>query len=403
MKKIYYGKAVYDNKEINAVINVLKHKSLTLIDGENVKKLEKTVAKIFGKKYGLMVNSGSSANLLALSSFNFKKGSEIITPNLTFSTTVAPIYQLGLIPHFIGVIENKFIADYNQIEKCINKKTVAIMIPNLLGNIPEWNIIHKIAKKYKLKIIEDSADTIGYTINKKNSGAYSDVVTNSFYASHIINGAGSGGIVCFNDYKLYQRAKLLRGWGRSSATFNESENIEKRFNVKVSGIDYDAKYIFSDLGYNFLPSEISAAFALEQIKKLKNNIFIRRKNFKYLYNFFEKFNNLFKLPLENKGVSTPWLAFPLVIKENKFFNRKMLQIFFEKNNIQTRTIFTGNILRQPILKNKKYKKHSNSEKIADDVMKNGILLGCHQGLSLSDLNYICKTFNKFLDNANYKN
>ena len=403
MKKIYYGKAVYDNKEINAVINVLKHKSLTLIDGENVKKLEKTVAKIFGKKYGLMVNSGSSANLLALSSFNFKKGSEIITPNLTFSTTVAPIYQLGLIPHFIGVVENKFIADYNQIEKCINKKTVAIMIPNLLGNIPEWNIIHKIAKKYKLKIIEDSADTIGYTINKKNSGTYSDVVTNSFYASHIINGAGSGGIVCFNDYKLYQRAKLLRGWGRSSATFNESENIEKRFNVKVSGIDYDAKYIFSDLGYNFLPSEISAAFALEQIKKLKNNIFIRRKNFKYLYNFFEKFNNLFKLPLENKGVSTPWLAFPLVIKENKFFNRKMLQIFFEKNNIQTRTIFTGNILRQPILKNKKYKKHSNSEKIADDVMKNGILLGCHQGLSLSDLNYICKTFNKFLDNANYKN
>lgn len=403
MKKIYYGKAVYDNKEINAVINVLKHKSLTLIDGENVKKLEKTVAKIFGKKYGLMVNSGSSANLLALSSFNFKKGSEIITPNLTFSTTVAPIYQLGLIPHFIGVVENKFIADYKQIEKCINKKTVAIMIPNLLGNIPEWNIIHKIAKKYKLKIIEDSADTIGYTINKKNSGAYSDVVTNSFYASHIINGAGSGGIVCFNDYKLYQRAKLLRGWGRSSATFNESENIKKRFNVKVSGIDYDAKYIFSDLGYNFLPSEISAAFALEQIKKLKNNIFIRRKNFKYLYNFFEKFNNLFKLPLENKGVSTPWLAFPLVIKENKFFNRKMLQIFFEKNNIQTRTIFTGNILRQPILKNKKYKKHSNSEKIADDVMKNGILLGCHQGLSLSDLNYICKTFNKFLDNANYKN
>ena len=403
MKKIYYGKAVYDNKEINAVINVLKHKSLTLIDGENVKKLEKTVAKIFGKKYGLMVNSGSSANLLALSSFNFKKGSEIITPNLTFSTTVAPIYQLGLIPHFIGVVENKFIADYNQIEKCINKKTVAIMIPNLLGNIPEWNIIHKIAKKYKLKIIEDSADTIGYTINKKNSGTYSDVVTNSFYASHIINGAGSGGIVCFNDYKLYQRAKLLRGWGRSSATFNESENIKKRFNVKVSGIDYDAKYIFSDLGYNFLPSEISAAFALEQIKKLKNNIFIRRKNFKYLYNFFEKFNNLFKLPLENKGVSTPWLAFPLVIKENKFFNRKMLQIFFEKNNIQTRTIFTGNILRQPILKNKKYKKHSNSEKIADDVMKNGILLGCHQGLSLSDLNYICKTFNKFLNNANYKN
>ena len=123
MKKIYYGRAVYDNKEIKAVLNVLKNKSLTLIDGENVKKLEKKVSKMFGKKYGLMVNSGSSANLLGLSSFNFKKGSEVITPNLTFSTTVAPIYQLGLIPHFIGVEKNKFVADTSQIEKCINKKT----------------------------------------------------------------------------------------------------------------------------------------------------------------------------------------------------------------------------------------------------------------------------------------
>ena len=256
MKKIYYGKAVYDHREINAVNNVLKNNSLSLIDGKNVKKLEKKISKIFGKKYGLMVNSGSSANLLALSSLNFKKGSEIITPSLTFSTTIAPIYQLGLIPHFIGVLENKFIADINQIEKCINKKTVAIMIPNLLGNIPDWKKISQIAKKYNLKVIEDSADTIGYKINNSINGKYSDIATNSFYASHIINGAGFGGIACFNDYNLYKKAKLLRGWGRSSAVFNESEDITKRFNVKVSGIQYDKKYIFSELGYNFLPSEI---------------------------------------------------------------------------------------------------------------------------------------------------
>ena len=177
MKKIYYGRAVYDKKEINAVLNVLKYNSLSLAGGNKVKILEKNVSKIFGKKYGLMVNSGSSANLLALASFNFKKGSEIITPNLTFSTTVAPIYQLGLIPHFIGVEENKFVADFNQIEKCINKKTVAIMIPNLLGNIANWKIISKIAKKYKLKVIEDSADTIGYFFDKGNTGTYSDIVT----------------------------------------------------------------------------------------------------------------------------------------------------------------------------------------------------------------------------------
>ena len=397
MKKIYYGKAIYDHKEINAVINVLKNHSLSLIDGKHVKILEKKVANLFGKKYGLMVNSGSSANLLGLSSFNFKKGSEVITPNLTFSTTVSPIYHLGLIPHFIGVERNKFLADVSQIEKCINKKTVAIMIPNLLGNIADWKKISTIAKKYKLKVLEDSADTIGYTVNKKNTGIYSDVTTNSFYASHIINGAGTGGIVCFNDYKLYEKAKLLRGWGRSSATFNESENATKRFSVKVSGIDYDAKYIFSDLGYNFLPSEISAAFALEQIKKLKNNISIRKKNFDYLKNFFNNYKNYFKLPEQNVGVKTPWLAFPLVIKKNKLFNRKQMQIFFEKNKIQTRTIFTGNILKQPVMKNRYFKKHPKCDSIADDVMRNGILLGCHQGMIKSELDYMCATFKRFIN------
>jgi CDP-4-dehydro-6-deoxyglucose reductase, E1 len=396
MKKVYYGRAVYDKKEINAVLKVLKNDSLSLVDGQNVKLLEKKVSSIFGKKFGLMVNSGSSANLLAIASFNFKKGSEIITPSLTFSTTVAPIYQLGLVPYFIGVEKNKFLADVSHIEKCINKKTVAIMIPNLLGNIAEWKKIHFIAKKYKLKVIEDSADTIGYTINNKNAGKFSDITTNSFYASHIINGAGTGGIVCFNDYKLYQRAKLLRGWGRSSAHFNESESIKHRFNVKISGIDYDAKYIFSDLGYNFLPSEISAAFAIEQIKKLKDNIKIRNKNFDYLKKFFNRYNNLFNLPEQYKNVKTPWLAFPLVIKENSYFNRRDMQIFFEKNNIQTRTIFTGNILKQPAMKNRRYKKHPNTDFVSDNVMKNGILLGCHQGMKKDELNYICQIFLKFL-------
>ena len=395
MKKIYYGKAVYDQKEINAVLNVLKNHSLSLIDGPHVKKLENIVAKLFGKKYGLMVNSGSSANLLALSSFKFKKGSEIITPALTFSTTVAPIYQLGLVPHFIGVIENKFLADPDQIEKCINNKTVAIMIPNLLGNIADWFKIYKIAKKYKLKVIEDSADTIGYTVNKKIHGNFSDITTNSFYASHIINGAGSGGIACFNDYKLYQNAKLLRGWGRSSATINESEKIQDRFNVKVSGIQYDNKYIFSELGYNFLPSEISAAFAIEQVKKLKDNISKRENNFNFLKDFFSNYSQYFKLPEMYQNVKTPWLAFPLVIKPNKKFNRREMQIFYEKNNIQTRTIFTGNILKQPIMKNLYYKSHKNTATVANDVMKNGILLGCHQGLTLKELKYICSIFKKF--------
>ena len=331
-----------------------------------------------------MVNSGSSANLLGLASFEFKKGSEIITPALTFSTTVAPIYQLGYIPCFIDVERNSYIANVKQIEKCINRKTVAIMIPNLLGNVPNWIEINKIAKKYNLKVIEDSADTIGYTFNKKNFGKYSDISTNSLYASHIITGAGSGGIVCFNDKKLYERAKLLRGWGRSSAIFNESEGIKLRFSKKVSGIPYDGKYIFSAMGYNFLPSEISAAFAIEQIKKLKKNVEIRHKNFSYLNIFFKKYSNYFELPFQNKGLKTAWLAFPLLIKNKSGLNRKKLQIFLEQNGIQTRTIFTGNILRQPIMKNKKYNKYEKDFINSDNVMKNGILIGCHHGLSLKN-------------------
>tara|TARA_Y100001970_G_C14252537_1_gene872876 strand:+ start:4787 stop:5995 length:1209 start_codon:yes stop_codon:yes gene_type:complete len=393
--KIYYGKAVYDNQEINAVIKVLKNNSLNLIDGPHVKKLEKQICELFGKKYALMVNSGSSANLLGLSAFNFKKGSEIITPNLTFSTTVAPIFQLGLIPRFIGVEKNKFVANVEDLQKAVNRKTVAIMIPNLLGNIAKWSKINSFAKKYNLKVIEDSADTIGYSINGKNTGNLSDVVTNSFYASHIINGAGTGGIVCFNNFDLYNRAKLLRGWGRSSATFNESENINKRFNIKVSGIDYDAKYVFSEAGYNFLPSEISAAFALVQLKKLRNNIAVRNKNFEHLKNYFKKYNHLFDLPEQYPGVVTPWLAFPLVIRKNKYFKRKKLQIYLEKNNIQTRTIFTGNILKQPIMKLKKFEKISNAEAVSNNVMENGILIGCHQDLKMKDLRFITRTFDKF--------
>ncbi len=395
--KIFYGKAVYDNQEINASLSVLKNKSLTLIDGPSVKVLEKKIAKTFGKKYGLMVNSGSSANLLGLASLDLKKGSEIITPTLTFSTTVAPMYQLGLIPHFIDVTKNSFVADIDQIKSAITKKTKAIMIPNLLGNVPNWKKIYQIARKHNLKIIEDSADTIGYKINGKNFGYCSDITTNSMYASHIITGAGFGGMVCFNDKKLYDKAKLLRGWGRSSAVFNESEGIKKRFSTKVDGIPYDGKYIFQDIGYNFLPSEVCAAFASVQLKKLPKNIKKRIHNFEFLRNFFLKYPDLFDLPVQLKGLRTPWLAYPVIIK-NKLINRQKLQIFLEKKGIQTRTIFTGNILRQPIMKKRKYKKIKFSEINSNNIMKNGILIGCHHGLSINDLKYIQRNFEKFIKN-----
>ena len=393
--KIYYGKAVYNNKEISASMKVLRN-SMTLMDGPSVKKFEKKVSKIYGKKYGLMVNSGSSANLLSLASFNFKKGSEIITPALTWSTTVSPIYQVGCVPHFIDVEKFSFLANIGQITKAINKKTVALMLPNLVGNVLDWKKIFKIAKKHKLVVIEDSADTIGYTFKKSNFGKYSDITTSSFYASHVMTGAGFGGIICFNDKKIYEKAKLLRGWGRSSSIFNESEGINKRFSLKVGGMQYDSKYIFSDLGYNFLPSEICAAFALEQLKKLKKNVGIRINNFKKYYNFFKKYPNHFHLPTQDKDIRTGWLSYPIIINQKSKIKRCDLQIFLERKGIQTRPIFTGNLLRHPMMKNKVYKKVKSSLINSDNVMKNGILIGCHQGLSIKEINYVIHQIENFL-------
>jgi CDP-4-dehydro-6-deoxyglucose reductase, E1 len=394
-KKIYYAEAVYNNKEINAVIKVLKTQRLSLMDGKNVKIFESRISRLFGKKFGLMVNSGSSANLLALASLNLKPKSEIITPTLTFSTTVAPIYQLGFIPKFIDVEEGKFVANLDQLKKAITSKTKAIMIPNLLGNIPDWKEIRRICKKNNIIIIEDSADTLGYKINNIIQGNYTDVVTTSFYASHIVTGAGFGGMVCFNNEKFYNKAKLLRAWGRSSAIFNENENIEQRFKKNEFKFDYDKKYIFMDFGYNFIPSEVSAAFGLEQLKKLNKNHSIRRENFNLLSTFFKKYRNFFKLPIQEKFIKTAWLAFPLVIKQNNFFNRKQLQIFLEKNNIQTRTIFSGNILKQPLMNKKEYFKVKNCDIQSNDVMRNGLLIGCHHGLNKKNLIYMTKTFDNF--------
>ena len=393
--KIYYGKAVYNHKEISASIKVLKN-SMTLIDGPAVKELERKVSKIFGKKYGLMVNSGSSANLLSLASFNFKKGSEIITPALTWSTTVSPIYQVGCIPHFVDVEKYSFLSKIEQIKQAINKKTVAIILPNLVGNVLNWKEVFKIAKKNNLIVIEDSADTIGYTYKNKHLGKYSNATTNSFYASHVMTGAGFGGIVCFNDKKIYERAKLLRGWGRSSSVFNESEGIKKRFNLKVGGMPYDSKYVFSDLGYNFLPSEVSAAFALEQLKKLKKNINIRINNFKKYYNFFKQYPQYFELPVQDKNIRTGWLSYPIIINNKSSIKRSDLQIFLEKKDVQTRPIFTGNLLRHPMMKNKIYKKIKKSFFNSDNVMKNGILIGCHQGLGNKEIQYVIKQIKKFL-------
>jgi len=391
--KVYYAKTNYDSKEINAVIKVLKKQKLNLMNSKNVKKFESKIARLFDKKYGLMVNSCSSANLLALSALNLPKGSEIITPCLTFSTTISPIIQLGLIPSLVDINLDTLLINEDCIEEMITKKTRAMIIPNLIGNIPNLIKIKQICKKYNLYFIEDSADTIDSFYSNKRSGSYSDISTTSFYASHVITCAGSGGMLCTNNEKFYKKALIQRGWGRNSTLFGENEDVKYRFKSKNS---YDEKYLFTDLGYNFIPTEISAAFGLEQIKKLKKLSLNRKKNFKILHNFFSKKKKYFKVPSINKKVDNIWLAFPLLVNTKKF-TRNELQIFLEKNNIQTRTIFTGNIMKQPGYINQKFKKNKFGYSNSNYVMENGILLGCHQSMKKKELEYMIFKVNEFLE------
>ncbi len=397
--RVNYGMTVHNHKEINAVLGVLKSSTQM---GRNVFKFEDKVSKIFAKKYGIMTNSGSSAIYLALQALDFPKGSNIITPALTFGTCVSSIVQNNLVPNFVDVDRRTLCINTKQIEKKINKKTVAILAPDLIGNICDWKLIKKIAKKYQLKIIHDSADTLGAKLNDKPPSIYSDVSITSFYGSHIINGAGNGGMVLTSNKEIYNKIKLLRSWGRSSSIFADSESIENRFKISLDGIRYDNKFVFSELGYQMEPSEISAAFALEQLKKININTKKRILNFKKHIKFFSKYGEFFITPQQNPNSITAWLAFPILIQENKYFSRTELQIFLEKRNIQTRVIFTGNILRQPGFKNIKCIGKKDEFIESDYVMKNGMLLACHHGLTSTQLNHIHVSIKNFLKNKIYK-
>ena len=392
--RVPYGLSVHGKEEINAVLKVLKTSTQM---GSNVFNFEKKIAKLFDKKYGLMTNSGSSALMLAMETLNLPKGSEIITPALTFGTTVSYIVRNGLIPVFVDVKEGTYCIDEDKIKSLITKKTKAIVAPHLLGNIVNWDKIIKILKNKKILIIEDSADTLGATYNNKSTGRYADISITSFYGSHVINCAGNGGMVCFNNKKQYLKAKVLRSWGRSSSLYDEkAEKIENRFNIKLDGIQYDKKFVFSEIGHNVEPSEMGAAFGLEQLKKLNKNIKKRENNFRKLNKFLKKYVKYFILPKQLPNTKTGWLAYPLTIKDKSPFNRTQMQIFLEKRNIQTRVVFTGNILRQPGFINIKRKENKKGFPEADRVMQNGILIGCHQGLNNKMMSHLQKSIDLFI-------
>ena len=394
--RVNYGQSVHGDAEIAAVTEVLRGSTQM---GNHVQEMEAGVAKLFDKQYGIMVNSGSSANYLAIELLDLPKGSEVLTPALTFATTIAPIIRAGLVPSLVDVEPGTYNVDLDQLESMISPQTSAMMIPSLIGNFADWDRIRDLADQYDLKVVEDSADTLGATLRGRSTGARSDISTTSFYGSHVINCAGNGGMICMNDPDLARRAKLLRSWGRSSSLFqNEaSEAIEHRFDIELDGIPYDRKFVFEELGYNIEPSEIGAAFGLVQLGKLDHNIDQRRRFFQAHLDFFARYEDCFILPRELEEVRTGWLAFPLTVRKDAPFIRRDLQIYLERADVQTRPVFTGNILRQPVMKGVDYKANAeHAYREADRVMHGGILLACHHGLTDDQVAYMHETIDAFM-------
>ena len=286
-RRIDYAGSVHDEREIEAVVEVLRGGPTALRIGRNVKAMEARVAELFGKRRGVMCNSGSSAIYLAVEVLGLEPGDEIVTSAVTFSTDVAPMVRAGIVPAFVDVTPDTFQIDVDGIEEMIGPKTKAILAPNLIGNAPDWDRIRAIADRHGLLVVEDSCDALGLTLRGTPTGARADISLTSFALSHIITAAGTGGMVCFDDDDMADRALLLRRWGRRSEVqlFGSKKGVDKRFFSTIDGgagfeeMEYDNLFIFDEVGWNFEPSELSAAFGLVQLDKLEDNLARRQRNF----------------------------------------------------------------------------------------------------------------------------
>lgn len=378
-KKIWYAPykhEAYGQEEIDAVVESLKSGWL---GGQGPKSVEfeEKIAKTFGKKYGVFVNSGSSACLLAIAALDLPKGTKIITPACTFATTLAPIIQLGYVPVFVDVDLTTYCANIEQVITKVTDDTSAIMLPNLIGNKPDWDKL----KRYLVEmgredifLIEDSADTLTKT-------PVTDVATTSFYASHVITAGGVGGMVMYNDKKHVTKCLQYRDWGRLG---DDSEIMDDRFNHIVDGIPYDHKFLYSVLGYHMKASEMNAAFGLVQLERFKVNAGIRRANAE---RYLENLKGVGDLILPDDSIKPNWLAMPLQTEK-----RFELLNFLEDNNIQTRVTFAGNVTRHPV-----YREYLEDFENSDIIMKNGFLLGAHHGMTVEDVDIVCDKVKEFFN------
>jgi CDP-6-deoxy-D-xylo-4-hexulose-3-dehydrase len=375
MKKVWYAPnqfEAYGEPEIQAVVDSLRAGWLAGF-GPRTVEFEKKVSERFGKTSGLFVNSGSSAILLALCALDLQPGDEVITPACGFATTVAPIEQVGATPVFIDVELKRYVPSVDQIRAAVTPKTKVLLIPNLIGSLPDWKAIREAFPD--LIIIEDSADTI------PNPGCHapSDISTTSFYASHVITAGGIGGMVMFNNDEYFKRALMFRDWGRIGDNIEEPS---ERFNYKVDGIPYDWKFLYGVAGYHLKACEMNAAFGLVQFGRLDELLAKRRANFeRYLENL--KDCSYYTLPEDHPG--TNWLAIPMMCPD-----RLELLTWLENSGVQTRVCFAGNITRHPA-----WRKYLKVLENSDQIMKEGFLLGAHHGMDLEDVDHVCRLLKEF--------
>ena len=401
--KISYAGRVYNDKELVNLVDASLDFWLTA--GRYADKFESRFAKFLGLKYCLLVNSGSSANLLAVTALTssklgkrqLKPGDEVITIACGFPTTLNPILQNNLIPVFIDIDLGTYNIKAENIEKVITKKTKAIFVPHTLGNPAELGKILKIAKKYNLWFIEDNCDALGSKYKGKYTGTFGHISTSSFYPAHHIT-MGEGGAVLTNDALLYRIIMSFRDWGRDCWCDTGHDNTcGKRFSQKFGKLPfgYDHKYVYSHIGYNLKVTDMQAAIGVAQLEKLPLFIKARKRNFKAFYSGLKKYEKYFILPQTVKNSEPSWFGFPILIKPDAPFTRTDIVLYLEKNKIATRMLFGGNLTKQPAYENTKFRVVGDLRN-TDLVMNNLFWIGVYPGISKAQINYITGIFDKFI-------